>query len=470
MDKNIIRKHIQKLLSENDLSYWSDFDRNEFGGDAMRAAMADMENDGMTVEPLGKSQYEKDINIEDMIADLERVKLNLPKETKKAKLIQKQIDQLKRFGAGALNEEGGINEYMSQAVFSTDKYNQILPDSQVDMYYEKIANDLAAGKDVSNTIKIIKRLNQGQIPPTIQSLFDNSRNIEEFYFFEKEDSPTEDNDTDEDINTDAVDTSNLYKMLKDAVGQMLEKGMNEAQIAQSLERILSKNFDLIKKINEGVAFSLPKMPTADKRIVKHKKKISEYYNPEDYIADIANDLDPNRNYSYKEFVDVFTQENALLHSRQMNNLIDKLNSMGFKIEKYVDEGAGISQTIKKGTNAKPNGPAHTILSQEGDGISKVIEKGTNVKPTVSESHFDLSNDSSLAGYSEQEKSFFQDVINLMTSRSDIKLVFPEGFSAKRIADKFKEKTNGNLWSVLKNYVHSNPVKISNALFSKLGGK
>ena len=100
MKKQDIRLEIRKFLAENygDLSKWSDFDANEFRGSAMRAAMDDMKSAGEgNIEPLGTSRFEKDLDIDDMIADLERAKLNLPNDVNKAKSLQKQIDHLTKY-------------------------------------------------------------------------------------------------------------------------------------------------------------------------------------------------------------------------------------------------------------------------------------------------------------------------------------------------------------------------------------
>lgn len=479
MSKESIRKHIQALLQERygDLSYWSDFDRNEFQGDAMRAAMDDMKNDGMNVEPLGKSRYEQDMDIDNMISDLERAKLGLPNESKKYKALQKQIDHLSRMGAGSLNEKNNLteffdpdeikehdvvyllgpvdnfkagdrgtvvheypgddvveveftdkqgntlglatvhkdnlsknvqqdlDEYMSPDAFSTKEYGQTLPDKQIDLYYNRIADDLASGKDTKDIVRTLIRLNGGKLPPTIQTLFDNAQNMYE----------------NEEINPDAVDTTNLYKFLKDAIHQMVSKGFSEEKIAQTLEIILQKHFNIQKK---NAVFSVNEFKTLDEVFTG-----TDY---EFYADDVEPFLDKGLKYSYNDFAKAFAKtNNAVLHSRDMNNIVDVLKNRGYNIEQYVGESNAISTLIKKGTNAKPNGPAHTILSQEakspwskgegprvkkpnsipkepsnktnekepiktrsgasfgrhgdnvyeGNGVSKVIEKGTNVKPT-----------------------------------------------------------------------------------------
>lgn len=106
MDYKNLRKAIRKTLKENfeDLGIWSDFDSKEMMNAAQQAAKEDIESSGEKFVPLGKSKFEKDLNVEDMIADLEAQKfLNSGKSLQR---IQNQIDQLKRFGAGSVNETG----------------------------------------------------------------------------------------------------------------------------------------------------------------------------------------------------------------------------------------------------------------------------------------------------------------------------------------------------------------------------
>lgn len=97
-----VRKSIRKILFENHNNIWNDFNSDEMMGDAEMAAMQDMESSGENFEPIGKSEYDKNLDIDALIDDLET-----QKHIKSAALerIQKQIDQLKRFGGGSLNEE-----------------------------------------------------------------------------------------------------------------------------------------------------------------------------------------------------------------------------------------------------------------------------------------------------------------------------------------------------------------------------
>jgi len=114
MKNKILRTAIRRYISENyeDLGIWGDFDSEEMMGDARREAMQDIESSGEDFVDLGKSEYEKDLNIDDMLKDLENAKHN--KTGSDLKRIQKQIDQIKRFGGGSLNEKLDFPELMNQ--------------------------------------------------------------------------------------------------------------------------------------------------------------------------------------------------------------------------------------------------------------------------------------------------------------------------------------------------------------------
>ena len=128
-------------------------------------------------------------------------------------------------------QQQDLDEYMSPDAFSNKEYGQTLPDKQIDLYYNRIADDLASGKDTKDIVRTLIRLNGGKLPPTIQTLFDNAQNMYE----------------NEEINPDAIDTTNLYKFLKDAVYQMVSKGYDESKIADTLEKVLNKHFTIEKK-------------------------------------------------------------------------------------------------------------------------------------------------------------------------------------------------------------------------------
>lgn len=115
MDNTELRKAIRRTLMENyeDLGMWSDFDRDEMMGDAQKAAMKDIEDSGEEFQTLGKNKFEKNLDIEDMIADLDRQKLGLKNDEKEQNNLQKAIDKKKKhekmFGAGSMNETSKID-------------------------------------------------------------------------------------------------------------------------------------------------------------------------------------------------------------------------------------------------------------------------------------------------------------------------------------------------------------------------
>lgn len=117
-----LRNSIRKMLSEkfddeddDNLGIYSDYDEKEaFGGEAEKAAMADIEASGEDFIPLGKSKFEKNLDIDQMKKDLATSKLNLPSEKKKLNPLKKALDarfkQEKMFGKGSMNESYKIDE------------------------------------------------------------------------------------------------------------------------------------------------------------------------------------------------------------------------------------------------------------------------------------------------------------------------------------------------------------------------
>lgn len=116
--RNFIRKTITEQAKSQQLNerydddenlgiYSGEFDPNEFGGEAMRAAMQDI---GSEFEPLGQNRFEKNLNPDEFVADLKRQNLNLPNDQKELGDIEKTMAKKraheKMFGAGTLNETG----------------------------------------------------------------------------------------------------------------------------------------------------------------------------------------------------------------------------------------------------------------------------------------------------------------------------------------------------------------------------
>lgn len=110
MLKELKSKPIKENFNEDDdvLGIFNGgFDADEFKGPAMKAAMQDM---GKDFVPLGKSKFEKGMDTDEFVADLNRQNLNLPKDKEERTRLQKTLDTKKahekKFGAGTLNETG----------------------------------------------------------------------------------------------------------------------------------------------------------------------------------------------------------------------------------------------------------------------------------------------------------------------------------------------------------------------------
>lgn len=85
------------------------FDADEFRGDAMKAAMQDISDSGEEFVPLGQSKFEKNMDPEEFVSDLERADLELPDDEEELNRLQKRMDiqkaHNKRFGSGSMNED-----------------------------------------------------------------------------------------------------------------------------------------------------------------------------------------------------------------------------------------------------------------------------------------------------------------------------------------------------------------------------
>lgn len=114
--KNILKEsHNQGKLNEDfgdddeedNLGMFSgEFDSDEFKGAAMDAARQDI---GSEFEPLGQSKFEKNLDQDEFISDLQRQNLNLPNDKAERNRLKAAIDKKKKhekmFGAGSMNEE-----------------------------------------------------------------------------------------------------------------------------------------------------------------------------------------------------------------------------------------------------------------------------------------------------------------------------------------------------------------------------
>ena len=117
-----------KEFDEEDLGIYTDFDSNEMHGDALRAAMADIAASGDEFVPLGKSKFEKGMNPDEFTANIQRAKLDLPKDKEELSKIKKGMDTKlsheKKFGVGSMNEDGPLRD-----TFDTTSLYKFLKDA-----------------------------------------------------------------------------------------------------------------------------------------------------------------------------------------------------------------------------------------------------------------------------------------------------------------------------------------------------
>lgn len=152
MNKQDIVKIIRKYIFENrnNLGVWTDFNSKEMMGAAKDAAMKDIRDSGEEFQDLGKSKFEKDLSVSDMIKDLENAKQG--KTGKNLSRIENQINQLKRFGSGSLNEfeedefEGPAKEIAKKDIEATGAKFVDLGQSK----FEKNLNKEKLFKDLKN--------------------------------------------------------------------------------------------------------------------------------------------------------------------------------------------------------------------------------------------------------------------------------------------------------------------------------
>ena len=203
--------------------YGGDFNRDEFKGDAMRAAMSDMGDD---FTPLGKSQFEKGMDPEEFMSDLERQNLNLPNDKAERERLKKTMDTKnkheKMFGAGSLNEGDEI-KYRGVSIkvlhpsgyfeFYSDKEGRFLKFDDLDSAKGRIDSELGGS---INEVNDDSELPQGDHP--------------DGYSF---------------------DMKSLYNYLKDAFYSL--KDYDEAVAAQILEKALKRDYGFTgNKLSENV--------------------------------------------------------------------------------------------------------------------------------------------------------------------------------------------------------------------------
>jgi len=330
MNKKDIIKAVRKYIFENrdNLGIWTGFDSKEMMGAARKAAMDDIKKSGEEFVDLGKSKFEKDLSVDGMLKDLENAKQG--KTGKNLARIEKQINQLKRFGSGSLNETGvgiGDRNHSNGYIFKHEE-----------------------------AVKEIRKLNLEKIGKTGEEL----ANIEKKITNLKSQMPLREFEEDE-----------FEGSAKDVARRDIEAaGEKFVDLGQSK---FEKNLDKHKMFKD--------LKDANK---VNEENLDENYFVTKYADGLEKLMDKTKQYTNKEFLDLFTQKHALQHSTVMNALKDELKNRGFNIEDGIEEEIGRSLASGHGQNAKPKNFPNSLKGgrkNEGAGISLVNKKGMNVKPT-----------------------------------------------------------------------------------------
>lgn len=226
------------------------FDSDEFEGDAMKAAMADMGDDFV---PLGKSKFEKNINPEELKADLERQNLNLPSDEKELASIQSMMDRKKthekNFGAGSLNES--MLQVLDANGNNIKRHSLVFPVKGVN----KKGRVLGFGDDGEGQLQIIvswewpidmkytnpKEMGKERLYPADVVIADPKRMAENIS--ENEELPQGDHP-----DGFSFDTKNLYNWFKDAMWQL--KYYDPDTKAKILDKAFNRDYEYKLKMSE----------------------------------------------------------------------------------------------------------------------------------------------------------------------------------------------------------------------------
>jgi len=344
--KNILKEsHNQGALNErfddededeNLGIYSGNFDADEFSGDAMKAAMQDI---GSEFEPLGKSKFEKNLNPDEFISDLERQNLNLPNDKVERQKLKKALDTKKNhekiFGAGSLNEGDEI-KYKGVVI------KVLQPSGYFEFYSDKEGRFLKFDELDSAKARIDSEL---------------ENNINEQNNF---------------------DTKSFYHFLKDALYHAESKSLDYAQTAKMLEEAIMENYNIEKKLQENIESPevkayFPKDSEGNKlkinTIVKHInsnhegriKRFGTTENGQKLVADV-------------EWFD----NNAPIQGIQTpppNKIAPELLVIRKK-EDEIEEGMSHSHTMGRGQNLKPNNYPNTL---KREGLSENLDSAQIAK-------------------------------------------------------------------------------------------
>jgi len=357
MNNKELRLSIQKFLKENydDLGIYSDFDSQEMMGAAKSAAMTDIMSSGEDFTDLGNNAFEKDLDINSMVADLEKAKKG--KSGNQLNSIQKQLNHLKKFGAGSLNEE---NEEPTYA-FDTKTLYHFLQDA---FYQLKDLDEAASAKILEKELikyfDVNKKINNSKL---------NFNLNEEFI---------------EGVNYDNVVASELKAVVGDlkrltpyvlTIGDSVTSGLGD-------EITVSEDGKPVKKFKDVNAFLAG---IGVRAMSLNEEGLNEYYFVDKYADDIEKRMDKTKPYTNKEFLDLFTQKHALQHSKVMDALKDELKNRGFNIETDIAEDSAVirhqaGQRQKEVPLGQHATHSQVALKSEGDGMSLTVKKGMNIKP------------------------------------------------------------------------------------------
>lgn len=185
--QKLIRESILKEMKSNPIkenfddddynlgSYSGNFDPNEFDGAAMRAAMADIQDDGDEFVPLGKSKFEKNLDPNEFKADLQRQNLNLNSDKAEREKLQKSIDAKKKhekiFGVGTLNEKDETTEYnfntQSLGAFLNDAMYTFMEGEGAHLDYAEVAKILT--EEIEKAFRVSSKISENETPEEIKT-------------------------------------------------------------------------------------------------------------------------------------------------------------------------------------------------------------------------------------------------------------------------------------------------------------
>lgn len=393
MDQNELklRKYIRKSLLEHyendNLGNWTDFDANEFSGEAMKAAKSDIENSGEKFVPLGKSKFEKKMNINDMMADLEAdsnaIKYNLPKH-KSLEKTQKQIDHLNKFGSGSLNEkyyfptQEDINKQLKK--LEAEKIGKSGKElSNIEYKIKSLKNNLKENTDLKPTNKVFT--GQNSYKEAIQWGKDNLPNFNSDMVRKKLDSD------EETWFISYIKSNNLKEISqldrpKDAKGHPITLNARVENISkENAGHVVRFGVDDNNKQTVHVSwisnFGAPVPPSVtypDKIIVKDNAKIVREV---EIISGNNNNI--GKVYTNEEGIKYWAEKRGdgkwTVFSKFTWPKRDEFES-GLSNEKDAIDMA----KILSGHTNEEDPEAYFMQKHEGSGIGLNVKKGMNVKP------------------------------------------------------------------------------------------